>query len=78
LSSAEAATAACVVIAPMVTLPPPTVIPVSPGSAARSTMAVGDASRIFIVGSRVMPPERRRFSPLAASRATASDTVDGL
>ena len=70
LTSAEAATSAWRVIAPMVTTLPrrPRCRPVC-GIADRSTSAAGAASRSFMVGSSVMPPASGVLVGDAASRA---------
>ena len=76
-TSAEAATAAWVVMAPMVTAPPETVMPVRP-SLARSTTAVGLARRCFSTGMKVMPPASALASSSAVSALTASARLPGF
>ena len=78
-TSGDDATSPWVVSAPMVKLAPSAAaaMPQIPGTAARSTSAVGVASRSFIAGSRLCPPARMRASPSACSSAAASSSVDG-
>ena len=57
-TSADAATAACGVSAPISTASPSTAMPASAAIPARSIRSDGAARRCFIVGSNVWPPER--------------------
>jgi len=76
-TSLLAATAACVVPAPMVTLPPATLMPLSSAMPPRSTTADGAMSPSFMVCSSVWPPAISLASSCALAR-TASATVPGL
>ena len=57
-TSAERATVACVVIAPMVTLPASTLMPLSSAMPPRSTSVLLCDSRSFIAWIRLWPPAR--------------------
>ena len=76
-TSAEAATVACVVMAPMVTAPLVTVMPLSAAMPPRSTSADGAARPIFIEPSRDWPPATILASAAAAALA-ASATEAGV
>ena len=71
------AMAAWVVIAPMVTLSPETVMPVRP-SFARSTTVDGLFSRCFSTGMKVWPPASALASMSADSVLTASARLPGF
>ena len=73
-TSDEFATASWTVIAPTVTAPPDTWMPLSSATAARSTTSEGCARRCFRVGSRVMPPAISTASSPPATLAAASAT----
>jgi len=77
LISGLLAIAACVVMAPMVTVSPDTVMPVRP-SFARSTTVDGLFSRCFSTGMKVWPPARALASRSADSNATAFARVPGF
>jgi hypothetical protein len=64
-------------MAPTVTLPLPTLTPRNSASPPRSTSAGGDASRIFSVGIKVIPPASSRASGVAASTALTSARLAG-
>src|SRR5215813_4261986 len=76
-TSAERATSACVVMAPIVMPPPSTFTPLSAAMPPRSTRSLGCASRCFSVGMRVMPPATILASLLPASRLAASAAEAG-
>jgi hypothetical protein len=63
-------------MAPILTTPPPTVMPLSSAIAPRSASASGAARPSFIDGSRLCPPAIN-LAPAAAALA-ASATVAGL
>ncbi len=76
-TSFDAATAACVVMAPIFTVPPDTVMPCSSLTPPRSTSAAGAARPSFIAASNDWPPASSLASAPPAARA-ASPTDDGL
>ena len=57
-TSAELATAACVVIAPITTLPPSTLMPFRSAMPPRSTSRSDDESLSLIACTRLCPPAR--------------------
>ena len=75
-TSAEPATAAWVVMAPMTTAPPSALIPDSSAMPPMSTRSDGAARRSFKVGSRVMPPATSVPSAAALSLPAASSSED--
>lgn len=77
-TSDELATAACVVIAPMVTVPPDTVMPASSLTPPRSMRSEGCARRCLSVGISVIPPATNLPSSAPFRALTASATDDGL
>ncbi len=77
-TSFEEATAACVVIAPIVTFPLSTLIPRNSWMPPRSMTSVGADRRIFMAAINVCPPASSRASSEAASFALASATLDAL
>src|SRR5436190_17334791 len=74
-TSAECATSAWRVIAPMVTLLPSDLMPVSSLMVPRSTISEGEARRSFIACTSDWPPARSFASPFAS--AAASFTLEG-
>jgi hypothetical protein len=70
------ATSAWVVAAPMRIDPPLTEIPFISETCRRSTRSEGAASRCFMVGSRVCPPERYLASSFDEASLTASSTEE--
>ena len=72
-TSAEAATVAWVVIAPMVTVPWATVMPLSSAMPPRSIRSDGAARPSFIEPSRDCPPAMYLASPPAAFAASATE-----
>ena len=73
-TSAEAATSAWQVIAPITTSLPSTLMPFSAATAPRSIRSLGAASRSLSEGSSDMPPATRRGSLVLLSLAAASFT----
>ena len=71
--SAEAATAAWVVMAPMVTVVGVTVMPVKP-SLARSTTTLGLLRRCFSTGMKVWPPARA-FASMSPPKVATADAI---
>ena len=76
-TSAEPATSAWVVIAPIVTLPPATRMAESPRPA-RSTSIEGLASRCFSTGMKVMPPASALASGSEERSFSASGRLSGF
>ncbi len=76
-TSAEPATSACRVMAPMVTLLASTLMPASSLIMPRSTMSEGAARRSFIACTSDWPPARILASALFAASAAASFTFEG-
>ena len=77
-TSGERATSTCRVIAPMVIVSAPALMPLSAGIPERSIKALGAESRCFMVGRSDMPPARGRISDPLANNAAASGTELGL
>ena len=76
-TSALPATSAWGVMAPMVTVSPSTVIPLSSAMLPRSTTSDGLARRSFRIGSSVWPPARKVPSPAPLIATAASSSDDG-
>ena len=74
-TTSDAATAACVAVAPMRSVSPSREISSSPGIRPRSTSAAGAASLIFIIGRSECPPASGRAS--APMSEIASSTLVG-
>src|SRR5688572_12824547 len=72
LTTSDFATSACRVIAPMTTLAPSFLTPLSSARLPRSTRSVGRARRCFSVGISVMPPATSFTSSPAASFAASA------
>src|SRR6185436_2179216 len=77
LTSGEAAISACVVVAPISSVLPFTLIPERPAMAPRSTRAFAVASRNFMAGSRLWPPASSREPLCFLSSFAASASVLG-
>ena len=73
-TSADAATSACRVMAPMVTALPSTLMPRSSAIAPRSTRSDGRDRRSFIAAIRLCPPASSLASAFLAMTAAASAT----
>src|SRR5438067_2747893 len=71
-TSAEAATSACRVMAPISTALPDTLMPASSRMVPRSMRSEGEERRSFIACTRLWPPARNLPSPFCPASAIAS------
>src|SRR5690242_14271316 len=76
-TSGECATSACRVMAPISTLPPETLMPLSSLRVPRSIRSVGEERRSFIACTRLWPPARYLPSGFFPASATASLLLPG-
>src|SRR5690349_2421227 len=77
LISAECATSACRVIAPISTVLPDALIPVNSFKEPKSIRSEGDERRSFIACTRLWPPARYLPSAFFPARASASLLLEG-